>query len=42
MIVGNSSKGILDYDDDYDRALATGDEQIIEDYILKNTYYYEN
>lgn len=42
MIVGNFSLGILDYDDDYDRALATGDEDIIEDYILKNTYYYED
>lgn len=42
MIVGNFSKGILDYDDDYDRALETEDSEIIEDYILKNTFYYEN
>jgi len=42
MIVGNFSKGILDYDDAYDEALATGDAEIIENYILKNTYYYEN
>ena len=42
MIVGNFSKGILDYDDAYDIALATGDAETIEDYILKNTFYYEN
>ena len=42
MIVSNRCLGILDYDDAYDIALATQDEKIIEDYVLKNTYYYEN
>ena len=40
MIVGNFSKGILDYDNAYDEALATEDADIIENYIAKNTYFY--
>lgn len=42
MIAGNFSQGILDYDNAYDEALATEDAEIIENYIAKNTYYYEN
>jgi len=42
MIVSNFCLGILDCDYEYDKALATCNEQIIEDYILKNTYYYED
>lgn len=38
MISGNICKGILDYGDGYDAALETGDSDIIEDYILKNTF----
>jgi hypothetical protein len=38
MLAGNMCIGVIELNDAYDQALYTGDGDIIEEFVLRNTF----